>query len=92
MEPLSTMKILREMTKMREIAHVSTFRCYREIRGVGMKQVTVEILDHGPEAGVVRYSCNATTEDGTKATGNPADSIETVIATVHWGDLDRKDQ
>ena len=91
MDPLSTMKILREMGKMKEVAHVTTFKCYRDIRGVGLKEVTVEILDHGPEVGVTRYICNATTEDGTTATGNGADSIDTAIAIVHWGDLDRKE-
>lgn len=90
MDPLNTMKVLKEMTGMQEISHVTTFRCYRDIREVGMKEVTVELLDHGPDAGMTRYSCTATTEDGRKATGNPGGSIEEVLAIVHWANLDSK--
>ncbi len=91
MDPLKVIGLLRDIDGMQEIAHVTTFRCYREVGGAGMKEVTVEIYDHGPEAGFSRYHCIATTEDGKTAMGNPGGSLEEVIAMVHWGDLDRTD-
>ena len=67
----------------------SLFECDRTKRNGNVQKVTVAILDAGPEGGQTRYHCFAQADDGANATGNPAGTIESVLATVHWGDLDR---
>ncbi len=71
-----------------EVYEKSTFQCYRKKKSGDVQTVTVEILDAGPED-QARYHCVATGDDGSTATGNPASTIEVVLATLHWGDLDR---
>lgn len=68
-----------------EVAHTTTFTGRR-----GHRLVTVVIHDRGPNAPApLRYHATAQTEDGATATGNPAESIQTVLATLHWDKLDR---
>jgi hypothetical protein len=71
-----------------EVYEKSTFQCYRKKKSGDVQTVTVEILDAGP-GDQARYQCVATGDDGSTATGNPASTIEAVLATVHWGELDR---
>lgn len=70
--------------------HVTEFQCYRKAKDGNTQTVTVKILDAGPntEHGI-RYQCHATSSDGKSASGNGGVSLNTVLATVHWGDLDR---
>jgi hypothetical protein len=70
-----------------EVYEKSTFQCYRNKKTGGVQKVTVEILDAGSDD-ENRYHCIATGDDGSTATGNPASTIEIVLATVHWGELD----
>jgi predicted RNA binding protein YcfA (HicA-like mRNA interferase family) len=72
-----------------EVYHKTSFECYRERKSGGVQTVTVEVLDAGSSVQPsLRYHIHAIGEDGKKATGNPADSIDVLLATVHWGDLD----
>ena len=72
-----------------EVYHKTSFECYRHTKDGGIQTVTVDILDMGPEKGDLRYTCVAKSEDGRMATGNPARSVDEVLPTVHWFDLDR---
>lgn len=84
--------VLSELLKQEQInvfeAHeVRTFRAYRNSKNGGVQDVTIEILDAGPTKPANRYRCIA--RAGNKsASGNSADSISTVLALVHWWDLD----
>lgn len=72
-----------------EVYHKTSFECYRERKSGGVQTVTVEVLDAGPNVHPdSRYHINAIGENGKKATGNPAESIDVLLATVHWWDLD----
>ena len=51
------------------------------------KPISVTILDAGPKRPQLRYSVKATTEDGRRATGNPAESIDLALDIVHWQDV-----
>jgi hypothetical protein len=71
-------------------AHLRTeYIVYRHKRGGGVQEVRVEVLDAGPSMGPVRFHVSAKSDDGRTATGNPAESLEIALATVHWGDLDK---
>ena len=74
-----------------EVYEKSVFQCYRNRKDGNVQKVTVEILDAGSDGKNpdLRYQCMATADDGSTATGNPASTIEAVLGTVHWGDLDR---
>ncbi|MEP7307633.1 MAG: hypothetical protein ABJA98_19190 [Acidobacteriota bacterium] len=76
--------------KFVEVHEIHTFRCYRyKNDNVDESQeVTIQILDMGPDAGLARYSCKAVSDDGCKARGNPGATISEALAVVHWGDLD----
>jgi hypothetical protein len=78
---------LRKQADIFEAHHVQTFRAYRNSKSRGVQQVTIEILDAGPEKPNNRYQCIATAGDKSAA-GNSAESISTAIALVHWWSLD----
>ena len=71
-----------------EVYRKICFEGYRNAKNGTVQTVSVEILDAGP-AVEQRYHCIATSEDGETATGNPAATIDEVLAIVHWQDLDR---
>ena len=72
-----------------EIAHKTTFECYRKDKSGNIQNVEVSILDAGPdEKPQLRYHCVARSEDGKMATGNPDSSIDMVLLHVHWNNLD----
>ncbi len=75
------------LPRLSEAAHVTTFKCYRKTADGRTQEVTVEILDAGPEVEGDRYRCVARS-DGKAASGNPHDRVEVVLSSVHWWDLD----
>ena len=85
-------KKLREVVPGRpEVYQRTEFRCSRTRKDGSVQDVTVTILDAGLNSPAdLRYQVHAEADDGAKATGNPGNSIETVLSTVHWGDLDRR--
>jgi hypothetical protein len=87
MEPHVVIAYLNHLPPLFEAAHVTTFKCYRNSSAGRTQEVTVEILDRGP-AHAPRYSCVARSDDGKTVSGNSADSIDVVLSTVHWWDLD----
>ena len=84
---------LREVVPGRpEVYQKNEFQCYRTRKDGSIQDVTVTILDAGSNSPAgLRYHVHAEADDGAKATGNPGNSIEVVLSTVHWGDLDRRD-
>jgi hypothetical protein len=91
---MDTATIISELKKHAgffEVHHQTTFECVRTAENGETQEVTVEILDAGPNVrpAKLRYHCRATTTDGKMATGNPEESIEDAILHVHWWDLDR---
>lgn len=92
MSPISLIPKLKQLpgVNFRSVDHVTSFSCYRDTKRGGTQRVTVEIHDAGPDAPAgLRYTCVAKSDDGKAATGNSNASIDVVLATVHWGDLDR---
>ncbi len=75
---------------MEEIHQVTTFRCYRRTPDGGRQAVIVDILDMGMDAPAdLRFTCQAFTEDGRFANGNPSKTIDEALAIVHWNKLDQ---
>jgi hypothetical protein len=70
-----------------ETWRVHTFTMQRESAEHGYQTVTITILDRG-HAISPRYAVSATTDGGQRCAGNSGDDLETVIATVHWYQLD----
>ncbi len=87
-DPTTSIAELKKVAGIFEAYHATSFKCYRNKKAGGVQEVLVEILDAGSDNSQ-RYHCTATTDDGRSATGNPAPSIDVVLATLHWGDLDR---
>jgi hypothetical protein len=83
------LELLKKFSRAAEAYHRTEYTLYRERKTGEMQEVRVVILDAGPAAGQLRYHATATDEDGRSATGNPADSAETALAIMHWGNLDR---
>jgi hypothetical protein len=73
-----------------EVSHRTCFVCVRETKIGGDQLLRLEIDDAGPTAVAgLRYSCIATdTKTGKQASGNSGETIEKVLAMVHWWDLD----
>jgi hypothetical protein len=81
---------LKEVDGAHEVYHViSRFTLLRRTDDGNNQEVTVEILDAGPNANQnLRYHCMAKADDGRSATGNPDSSIEFALMNVHWEHLD----
>lgn len=70
-----------------EVSQVFFFEGYRKTKGGDLQEVTVKILDAGPGESE-RYTCEAASEDGKVARGNPAGTIDEALAITHWYKLD----
>jgi hypothetical protein len=72
-----------------EVCEKHTFECYR-VRGDGcMQEVTVVILDAGPSVrGSPRYFVHATSAEGRTVAGRADSSLDAVLESVKWSDLD----
>ena len=75
-------KLLEQEASMFEIYEVTRFVGYREGESGVPEEVTIEILDLGPDVSE-RYTCHASTEDGKEAGGNPAATLEEALGIVH---------
>ena len=67
---------------------IREFEAYRHTKSGEDQKVTVRILDAGPDEGMNRYTVDAESEDGKRATGNAYDTIDMALSGVHWQDLD----
>ena len=74
-----------------EAYEVRTLTCCRRRKENDDTQwVTIEIWDAGPaSAPDLRYRCRAVSEDGCRAAGKRAGTIEHALASVPWYSLDR---
>ena len=86
---IEMMEKLKKYGEFFELHHKTSFIGYRHTKNKGDQEVQIDILDAGPEAGNARYYCTATSEDGKVATGNSGPSIDVVLGTVHWYNLDK---
>jgi hypothetical protein len=85
--PHDVIAYLNNLPRLSEASHVTTFKCYREAADGRTQEVTVEIHDRGP-GDAPRYSCVARSDDGKGASGNSNDTLEVVLSTLHWSNLD----
>jgi len=88
MNEAEIIKRLKEDAGFFEVSHKTSFEGWRKAKNGTHQEVIVDILDSGPEAGDLRYACVATSKDGKVAKGNEGPSIDVVLATVHWQELD----
>jgi hypothetical protein len=89
MDTYEARRLLEKLPGLVSAAAEQRFRCFRETKDGGTEEVTVTILDRGPESGGTRYLCEVTTEDGRRASGNASDNVQVAISVVHWYKLDR---
>lgn len=82
----NALPLIMKAAKAFEGYSVSTIRLYRNRKDGSVQTVTVEVLDAGPDQ-QNRFHVYAKSDDGKSATGNPADTLETALAIVHWGNL-----
>ena len=71
----------------------ATLRGVRKSSNGIARYVIVEVFDRGPRYRDTRYYCEAKPEGQPKssrvlATGNPEPSIEIMLSTTHWHELD----
>lgn len=88
MNPVDLLPQLQQIG-MREAYVEYRFYCYRDIPNRGTEQVTVSLLDGGPNAGGSRYHVIAESESGRRAGGNPHDDPIVALSLVHWWDLEK---
>jgi hypothetical protein len=82
-------KFLRDKAGFHETYRVTEFMGYRTAKDGHTQKVTVQIFDAGPLAGELRYQVQAQSDDGKQASGNAAESLDTVLTIAHWYDLDK---
>ena len=73
---------------LHEIAEVTTFRAYKSRRDGQTTSVTIEIFDHGPGAGALRWFVRARDELGNLAACNPDQSLDLALVSTHWNELE----
>ena len=78
-----------EAAKFSEVCEKHTFECYR-LRSDGcMQEVTVVILDAGPDSeGRARYYCHAKSAEGKEVSSSLEPSLDAAFASIRWSDLD----
>ena len=86
---IKALNSLRELNIFSGIYHLTTFQCDRTAKNGNIQEVTVEILDAGPNHSGSRYFVSAISKDGKIASGNSMKDLDTAIKLVHWGDLDK---
>src|SRR5262245_9877015 len=70
-----------EGPKFSEVCEKHTFECYRMRADGCMQEVTVVILDAGPQAeGNARYYCHARTAEGREISSTLESSIDAALA------------
>lgn len=68
---------------------ISRFIFLRNAKDGHIQEVSVEILDAGPDANPsMRFHCRVRDDDGRTAAGNPDSSIEYALMHMHWEQLD----
>ncbi|HEY5021449.1 MAG TPA: hypothetical protein VII30_03065 [Gemmatimonadaceae bacterium] len=87
-DPTEVLALLKSMSGALEAYVAYSFQLTRESKVFGTQWVTVTILDAGPQ-NPTRFHVSAQTRDNQKASGNPANTLESALAQVHWGDLDK---
>jgi hypothetical protein len=92
MQPADALKVLRFLNQQagfEETYQVTVFTGFRPLEEDGsIKLVTVQILDAGENADHPRFQVSVQDEDGRTAHGEPADTLDEVLANVHWFHLD----
>ena len=84
---------INEIEGFSEAAHKTSFTALRKTKDGRVQEVCIDILDIGSDIdSQSRYSCEARTEDGRMATGNPASSISDALLTIHWHQLDQESE
>jgi hypothetical protein len=74
-----------------ELAHVTTFKGYRENSRGETFEVTIEVHDlREPLPNGIRFFVRATDSQGRTATGNGHETLAAALSGVHWSDLDTK--
>ena len=72
-----------------EVCEKHTFECYRLLADGCMQAVTVVIFDAGPNVkGSPRYCGHATSAEGRTAVAIADSSLEGMLASIRWSDLD----
>jgi hypothetical protein len=86
-EIFETLQFLRTRAGFTKAYHVTEFLVHRETNR-GHEEVAIRILDAGPDAqNTTRYRCQASSPEGEIVAGNPAETIDVALATVHWWKL-----
>ena len=80
---------LQKHLKATEVYHVTTYNCDRTRPDGPHQEVEITILDRGPSNPETRYHVTAKASDGKSASGNSGPDLETVLALVHWYELDK---
>jgi len=88
MEPLSVLKKLKDTAGLSEAFHITYYEGYRKTKKGGKQEISIKILDAGPESGKNRYTIVAELEDGRRAESNAAESIDMALSIVPWQKLD----
>lgn len=90
MDSREILKLLEIDGGMEGVSEIKLFEGYRKNKKNQREkdEVTVKILDMGPDHPKNRYACVATSKNGKEATGNSDSTLEGAIGLVHWNNLD----
>lgn len=89
MKETDIIQLLKDHANIDEVAEMHFFEGHRINKKGERQEVTIKIGDMGKSINPnLRYYCVAKSENGKEATGNSGSTIEEVIATVQWNELD----
>lgn len=89
MAGLESLDILKTAAGAYEAYLRTEYIVYRKNREGVVQEVRIEVLDAGPAMAPIRFHVQAKADNGRTATGNPSESLEIALATLHWEELDR---
>jgi hypothetical protein len=88
---MSAREIMQTQGKLESIAEeIHRFKGFRTNKNDETLKVKVSTFDVGEDCTNpdLRYYCEIRQEDGKTASGNSADSVDSVLVNVNWYDLD----
>jgi hypothetical protein len=76
-----------EGARFSEVCEKHTFECYRMRVDGCMQEVTIVVLDAGPDADG-RYYCHAKTAEGREISSSVEATLDAAFASMRWDALD----
>jgi hypothetical protein len=83
-DPLEMLAEVKSAASLDEAYHLTTFKAYRASAAGNLSEVTIQILDGGPEMGERRYTVMVQDDKGRRVSGTARPTVRAALQSVPW--------